>query len=160
MRRSDLSRMVREAVKKSLKEAVDLASMDPSDRDELAYSQHLDDLNGNTSQYSDKELEDIKEFLKKIFDKLSKATSGNIDRNTLAHVLELLEQADDLLYQGGLVEEGFGETNNRSATVSQIQLQGKIITTSAAGSTLPDGALAAVAANLKALTNKLKGEPS
>lgn len=147
--------MVRKAMETCIKENSGRDWSAESERDEQAYADHLRDLGtGPESSYSSDETKEIQEFLRRILNKVSKATSDNIDRNTLAHVLELLEQVDDLLYQGGLVEEGF-QGMDRQTLVGNVQVLAKRIATKIGFSPISDGALSAMLANLQAIANKL-----
>lgn len=154
MKKSDLIKMVRKAAQTSIKESAGGEWSEESERDERAYADHLRDLGTGPQSYSSSETEEIQEFLRRILSKVSKATSENVDRNTLAHVLELLEQVDELLYQGGLVEEGF-QGMDRQTLIGNAQALAKRIATKIGFSSISDGALSAMLANLQAIANKL-----
>jgi len=146
MKKSDLTKMVREAIRSSLKEANGMEDFDSSysDTDAQAYA----DL---TPGVSDGHMGDIETLLMRICAKFKKAQT-TLDPEVIAQAVHQLEQIDGLLGED-VMEEGFGE--NRQLLVSQVQNLGKKIASRAPFSALPDGSMAVMVSNLQAIVNKL-----
>lgn len=150
MKKSDLTKMVREAIRSSLKETNGMEDFDSSysDADAQAYADHLADL---TPGVSDSHMGDIETLLMRICAKFKKAQT-TLDPEVIAQAVHQLEQIDELLGED-VMEEGFGE--NRQLLVSQVQTLGKRIANRASFSSLPDGSMAVMVSNLQAIANKL-----
>jgi hypothetical protein len=134
MKGSDLKKMVNEAIKASL------TQHDPSSHTELAPTDR-------------DEMDDVDDLLISVGNKLRSARDSGVDADILAEAVEHIEEADRIL-SGLAMSEGFGDSD-RHVLVGQVQALGKKIATKAAMSSLPDGALSAMIANLTSIANKL-----
>lgn len=143
--------MVNEAIATSLKEHDPSRrnELDPSDRDELAYADHLRDLSSGVRD----EMDDVDDLLVSVGNKLRSARDSGVDPNVLAEAVEHIEEADRIL-SGLAMSEGFGNSD-RHVLVGQVQSLGKKIVAKAPMSSLSDGALSAMIANLTSIANKL-----
>lgn len=146
MKKSDLRKMVQEAIKRSLTEMDHSSHPDP---DELAYADHVKDLETGVS---DDHVGAVESLLMGICAKFKKNQSS-LDPEVLAQAVHHLEQADALLGESDVVQEGIGY--DRSQLVMQVQALGKKIATRAPFSAIPDGAMSVMASNLEAIVNKL-----
>lgn len=146
MKKSDLIKMVREAVKSSLKE---VSEWHPdSERDEQAYADHVRDLETGVS---DDHLGDAEELLMGVGQKLRSAKEHGVDPEVIAQAVQHIEEAGKILDQAGMMEEGM----DRSTLIGSAQALAKRIATRISFSPLPDGALSAMVANLQSIANKL-----
>lgn len=134
MKGSDLKKMVNEAIKASL------TQHDPSSHTKLAPTDR-------------DEMDDVDDLLISVGNKLRSARDSGVDADILAEAVEHIEEADRIL-SGSAMSESFGDSD-RHVLVGQVQALGKKIATKAAMSSLPDGALSAVVANLTSIANKL-----
>lgn len=156
MKGSDLKKMVQEAIKTSIKEMGDpfhnpskRGELSPSDRDELAYTDHVHDLDSGMKDAMD----DVDDLLVSVGNKLRTARDSGVDSEVIADAVQHIEEADRIL-SGTAMSEGIGSAD-RHVLVGQVQSLGKRIASRAAISSLSDGALSAMIANLTSIANKL-----
>jgi hypothetical protein len=150
VKKSELTKIIQEAIHSSLKETNSLEDFDSSysDADELAYADHLADL---ASGVSDNHMREVETLLMRICEKFKKIQT-TLDPEVIAQAIQQLEQIDGLLGEVPL-EEGF--EHDRQLLISQVQLLGKKIAGRASFSKISNGSMATMVSNLEAIANKL-----
>ena len=104
VKESDLSKLVRVTVQKTIMETIGRDEEAYSDQDELAYAQHVHDLGDDrqTSEVPEDLLDDATHLLMMVSGRIMSAKDTPVDKEIIAQAVHHIEQADQILDNAGL----------------------------------------------------------